>query len=121
MGVNGRLAFKATVKAVINDDGRLLFNSAKGAAGKLFDKVKAAGKHIGKTSENGEGDDDVEQEHDMYLYWDGRRRWVISPHKGDPAPYGMNKEEVKGFIWAEDSSITPDKITRPWKVWTEVE
>ena len=44
----------------------------------------------------------------IYLYWDGHQRWVVSPSeesRGQPAPYGLNKEEPFGFVWVKDSRV----------------
>jgi len=53
----------------------------------------------------------------VYLYWDGQTRWVISPEKGMPPPYGIRGHDASKFIWVRDNKATPDLIVEPWHTW----
>jgi len=52
----------------------------------------------------------------IYLYWDGEGRWVISPKKGESAPYGgltavgEAAQDYTRFLSIRDAATTPDKI-----------
>lgn len=54
---------------------------------------------------------------DTFLYWDGRRRWVISPFRGEPVPYGSRASHASKFMWVKDPAVTPDLIQAHWHRW----
>jgi len=49
---------------------------------------------------------------EVYLYFDGKERWVISPRNGDMV------EQSPGFLFSTDPhAMTPDKIDQPFCFW----
>eukprot|EP00931_Biecheleriopsis_adriatica_P040124 TRINITY_DN2295_c0_g1_i1.p1 TRINITY_DN2295_c0_g1~~TRINITY_DN2295_c0_g1_i1.p1 ORF type:complete len:785 (+),score=145.94 TRINITY_DN2295_c0_g1_i1:246-2357(+) len=67
--------------------------------------------------------DEVEvwKDREVFLYWDGHTRWVISPYRAEPAPYGLSTDKnlQNQFLWAQDNAITPDNIMTSWHVFTD--
>jgi hypothetical protein len=123
MLVNGRLCFKSRREAVIRiSSGEILeFETEK----KLQEKETAA---ASKTDSNF-GDPESSRTAEvtetvtcLHLYWDGLRRWVISPKRGTPAPYDLDFSggtEHKAYLWVDDPAYTPNKIHRQWHKWSE--
>lgn len=49
----------------------------------------------------------------VFLYWDGFARWVVSPFRGEPAPYGLKTDQNQGlFLYVRDSASSPDRIKK---------
>ncbi|CAJ1422413.1 unnamed protein product [Effrenium voratum] len=54
----------------------------------------------------------------VWLYWDGFARWVISPKRGEPAPYGLKTDKDEDvFFYVKDAAITPDRVNSTWMGW----
>jgi len=53
----------------------------------------------------------------IFLYWDGQSRWVISPERGIPPPYGIRGQNATNFLWVKDNKATPDLIQETWHTW----
>eukprot|EP00929_Paragymnodinium_shiwhaense_P013631 TRINITY_DN121473_c0_g1_i1.p1 TRINITY_DN121473_c0_g1~~TRINITY_DN121473_c0_g1_i1.p1 ORF type:complete len:2646 (+),score=729.13 TRINITY_DN121473_c0_g1_i1:454-7938(+) len=60
---------------------------------------------------------------DIFLYWDGKSRWVISPFRGKPAPYGATTPQEVAyackFFWVKDNATSPNQVTEPWMKYEE--
>ncbi|CAE8679466.1 unnamed protein product [Polarella glacialis] len=57
---------------------------------------------------------------ELWLYWDGASRWIISPFKGESAPYGPGQGQApEHFMWVQDPANSPEKVNQSWMVWKE--
>ncbi|CAE8634269.1 unnamed protein product [Polarella glacialis] len=57
---------------------------------------------------------------ELWLYWDGASRWIVSPFKGESAPYGPGQGQApEHFMWVQDPANSPEKVNQSWMVWKE--
>lgn len=115
--VNARLAFQAK-----GPDAKKYYEAMEGTQDEqLLHKWKDLKHHKKKKHKKPEGEQQEVPFMPVHLYWDGFARWVISPYRGDPVPYGLASEKTDDkmhvFCYAKDNAISPDRLNTHFMVW----
>jgi len=98
-------------------NGRLCFKATDEEAEKYYKAFVPESPETWKVAKKDKPE--VQEWHPVYLYWDGFARWVVSPFRGEPAPYGLATDTNQNlFLFCRDQATTPDRISKTqFKKW----
>eukprot|EP00434_Breviolum_minutum_P003324 symbB.v1.2.002924.t1/scaffold147.1/size298323/5 len=98
-------------------NGRLCFKATDEEAEKYYKAFVPESPETWKVAKKGAPE--VQEWTPVYLYWDGFARWVVSPFRGEPAPYGLATDTNQNlFLYCRDQATTPDRISKTqFKKW----